>query len=308
MKKVSLPPRLAAGDAVALIAPGGAVAPERIASAVGLLESRGLRVRCHRDLTVGHRYMAGDDPTRAAELRWALSDPEVRAVFLVRGGYGSQRILDAAAPEHLGQPRAVVGFSDNTALLDHLRTRAGWCVVHGPHPVAESAAEFDAVLGCLGLFGEPARTALRELVLLSAGEWEVLTAEVGGGCLSLLTASLGTPRAFRAAGRIVLVEDVAEPVYRLDRMLHQLRSSGALDDAAAVVFGRPGTFLPPNHSPAERADLDHLLVEFASACPFPVLAGAACGHCSPNLPVPLGPLALLDPQGGTLAFVEDAVR
>ena len=308
MNPPRFPPRLAPGDTVALIAPGGAVDADRVAGAVTLLESRGLRVLLHRDLTARHRYLAGDDAARRAELRWALSDPELRAVFAARGGYGSQRILGAAAPEGLGEPRAVVGFSDNTALLDYLRSRAGWCVVHGPHPRTEPAGEFDAVLGCLGLFGEPARTILRGLEVLGAGAGESVTAEVGGGCLSLLVASLGTPYAFHAAGRIVVVEDVAEPVYRLDRMLHQLRAAGALDGAAALVFGRPTAFLPLDHTAEDRTVLDQLLREFAADCPFPVLAGAPCGHGTPNLPLPFGPRALLDPERGTLGFIEDAVR
>ncbi|HSH71037.1 MAG TPA: LD-carboxypeptidase, partial [Deferrisomatales bacterium] len=287
---------------------GGAVDGERVADAVALLESRGLRVLCHRDLTARHRYLAGDDATRREELGWALSAPEVRAVFLARGGYGSQRILDAVTPEQLGEPRAVVGFSDNTALLDHLRLRAGWCVVHGPHPRRLPAGEFDAVLGCLGLFGEPARTVLRDLERLNPGPWEARTAEVGGGCLSLLAASQGTPYAFRAAGRIVFIEDVSEPAYRIDRMLLQLRTSRALDGAAALVFGRPAEFLPPDQGAEDRTALDQLLREFAEDCPFPVLAGAPCGHCTPNLPLPFGPRSLLDPARGTLAFVEDAVR
>lgn len=308
MNPVQFPARLFPGDAVALIAPSGAVDPARAGGAVALLESRGLRVVHCRDLTARRRYLAGDDAARRAELAWALADPELRAVFFARGGYGSQRILDAVTAQGAGSPRAVVGFSDNTALLDVVRRRLGWCVVHGPHPQAEAPGEFDAVLGTLGLFGEPARTVLRGLEILHPGAGEGVVAEVGGGCLSLLAASQGTPYAFRAEGRVVLVEDVAEPVYRLDRLLHQLRTAGALDGAAGLVFGRPECFLPLAATPQERADLDELLREFAAGCAFPVLAGAPCGHCTPHLPVPFGPRALLDTGRGTLAFIEDAVE
>jgi len=300
---VSFPPRLAPGDAVALIAPGGAVAPDRVAGAVRLLESRGLRVRARDDIGEVCRTLAGDDRRRCAELLWALQDPDLRAVVLARGGYGTQRLLSSIHPEDLGAPRAVVGFSDNTALLEHLRG-CGWAVLHGPHPRADHPDELDSVLGCLGFWGEPARPAAFGLRVWGRGTGERVLAEVGGGCLSLLASSQGTPHAFRAQGRIVFLEDVNEPVYRLDRMLHQLRSSGALEDAAAVVFGKPETFLAAGEDPAH---LEHLLAEFAAGVPFPVLSGVSSGHGSPNLPLPFGPRALLDPEKGTLAFLEGLV-
>lgn len=297
------PPRLAPGDTVALAAPGGAVDPERVRGAAALLESRGLRVRLRKDLTASHRYLAGDDRRRLEELRRALGDPEVRAVFLVRGGYGTQRLLACLRAEDLGHPRAVVGFSDNTALLDHLR-RAGWAVLHGPHPRGDHPGELDAVLGCLGYYGEPARPAFLGLRLWSSGTRDRVVAEVGGGCLSLLASSAGTPWSFHATGRIVFLEDVNEPVYRLDRMLHQLRASGGLDDAAAVVFGKPETFLAPGQDPAH---LEDLLAEFAASLPCAVLSGVSAGHGTPNLPLPFGPRALLDPERGSLAFIEGVV-
>jgi muramoyltetrapeptide carboxypeptidase len=279
------------------------VDPERIRAAVALLESRGLRVRLRGDLTSSLRYLAGDDVRRLEELRWALGDRELRAVFLARGGYGTQRLLGSLGAEDLGEPRAVVGFSDNTALLDHLR-RAGWAALHGPHPRGDHPGELDAVLGCLGYYGEPARPAFLGLRVWNPGARDRVVAEVGGGCLSLLASAAGTPWAFRAAGRIVFLEDVNEPVYRLDRMLLQLRASGALDDAAAVVFGKPETFLAPGEDPAH---LEDLLAEFAASASLPVLSGVTAGHGTPNLPLPFGPRALLDPERGSLAFIEGLV-
>ncbi|MBE0617598.1 MAG: LD-carboxypeptidase, partial [Proteobacteria bacterium] len=130
---------------MALAVPGGAVSADRVDGAVRLLESRGLLVRVRPDITSACRYLAGDDRRRREELLWALRDPEIRAVFLARGGYGTQRVLNSIASEDLGTPRAVVGFSDNTALLEHLRQR-GWAVLHGPHPRADHPDELDSVL------------------------------------------------------------------------------------------------------------------------------------------------------------------
>ncbi len=303
LAEARFPPPLAPGDEVALVAPACAVEPAAVDQAVGLLEARGLVVRARDDLTARHRSLAGPDGRRAGELLDALRDPAIRAVFCVRGGYGSQRLLAALPPDPVVPPKPVVGFSDNTALLVHLRDRWGWAVVHGAHP--EDPAGLDAALGVLGLFGAPARTLGRDLRWWNPGRGGRVTAEVAGGCLSLLAALAGTPHAFRARGRIVFVEEVAEPVYRIDRMLHQLGASGALDGAAAVVFGRLGSFLPAG---ADVGPLEHLVAEFARGAPFPVLSGLPAGHTDPNLPVPFGPRAVLDPGAGTLAFAEDAVR
>ncbi len=298
-----LPPRLCPGDLVALVAPAGAVAADRVQGAVALLEARGLRVAVRADVGARHRYLAGPDERRGAELADALAHPEVRAVFLARGGFGTQRLL-ARGLGTPGSPRAVVGFSDNTALLNHLRQHLGWGCLHGPHPRADQPDELDAVLGSLGYWGEPARSAFGGLRLWNPGPWERVVAEVAGGCLSLLASSAGTPYAFRALGRIVFLEDVGEPAYRLDRMLHHLGASGALEGARGVVFGRLASFLAPGE---EEAVLEHLVGEFAAAAPFPVLSGASAGHVAPNLPLPFGPRALLDPGAGRLAFLEGLV-
>ncbi len=299
---VSFPPRLRPGDRVALIAPGGAVDPLRVEGAVRLMESRGLRVAVRDDVTDTCRYLAGEDARRCGELLWALADPEIRAVFLARGGYGSQRLLAAVGGGQLGAPRAVVGFSDNTALLEHLR-RHGWAALHGPHPQASRPDEFDSVLGCLGYYGEPARSAFLGLRRWGGGGERVL-AEVAGGCLSLLASSAGTPWAFRAEGRIVFLEDVGEAAYRIDRMLHQFRASGGLDGAAAVVFGKVEAFGPEGE---DRGLLEALIAEFAASVPCPVLSGVSAGHVTPNLPLPFGPRALLDPERGSLTFLEGLV-
>jgi len=303
MQAAAKPSRLAPGDAVALVAPGGAVERDRVDGAVRLLESRGLHVRVRPDITASCRYLAGDDRRRREELLDALRNPEIRAVFLARGGYGTQRLLTSIASEDLGTPRAVVGFSDNTALLEHLRQR-GWAVLHGPHPRADHPDELDSVLGCLGFWGEPARPGAFGLRVWGEGAGDRVIAEVGGGCLALLASSAGTPHTFRARGRIVFLEDVNEPVYRLDRMLLQLRASGGLEDAAAVVFGNPETFLSPGE---DMATLEALLAEFAQGLRVPVLSGLAAGHGSPNLPIPFGPRALLDPERGSLAYLEPLV-
>ena len=295
------------GDLVALVAPAGPVSPERARGAVEVLENRGLRVHAREDLSSRHRYLAGPDGRRIDELLAALLDPAVKAVFLARGGYGGQRLLGSLGVLQFAPPKPVIGFSDNTALLHFLRHRFGWPSLHGPHPQRERPEELDAVLRCLGHRGPPERPAFQGLRRLNEGFGETVEGEVAGGCLSLVSSSIGTPYQFSFRGRIVFLEDTGEPAYRLDRMLHQLCASGVLDGALAVLFGQPESFVPPGAG-LEAEYLEGLLNEFASDAPFPVLCGLPCGHTQPNRPLPLGPRARLEPEEGTLEFLEGLVE
>lgn len=301
-----IPPALRAGDLVALVAPAGPLAPERAEGAAALLRDRGFRVAVRNDVTARHRYLAGLDERRAEELLAALLDSDVKAVFLGRGGYGTQRLLARLGPVEKAEPKPVVGFSDNTALVNYLRQAFGWVTLHGPHPQAEKSGELDEVLACLGSRGEPAKPAFGGLRLLGPPRRGALEAEVAGGCLSLLSSSIGTPYAVDARGRILFLEDTGEPAYRIDRMLHQLWASGALEEVKAVVFGTATSFGPRGYGEDVR-HIEELLLDFAASMPVPVLEGLTCGHTDPNLPLPLGPLARLEPERGEVSFLEAAV-
>lgn len=300
------PPPLRPGDRVALVAPAGPLAPDRARGAVEMLRARGFAVGVREDLTDCHRYLAGPDCRRSEELLGALLDPEVRAVFLGRGGYGTQRLLAGLGLVAGAEAKPVVGFSDNTALLNHLRQAFGWVVVHGPHPQADRPEALDAVLACLGAGGSPRLPAFDGLRLLGPRRRGALEAEVAGGCLSLVASSVGTPYAVDGRGRILFLEDTGEPAYRIDRMLHQLQASGTLDGVEAIVFGVARSFVPEGQD-REAAHLEDLLRDFAAAVAFPVLEGLPCGHTEPNHPLPLGPRSRLEPERGELIFLEPAV-
>jgi muramoyltetrapeptide carboxypeptidase len=297
------PGRLRRGDRVALAAPAGPVDRERLAGAAALLESRGFEVLLREDAHARERYFAGSDARRLDELAGALADPSIAAVFLARGGYGGQRILSALEPSRDLAPKPVVGFSDNTALLARLHLGFGWCVLHGPHPQAEKADELDEVLACLGFPGEPLLPRYGNLRVWREGG--AVTGPVGGGCLSLLSTSVGTSYGWAAEGRIFFIEDVGEAPYRLDRMLHHLSAAGALDGAAAVVFGDLAAFAPAG---TDIADVEAVIEDFAARMNCPVVSGLPCGHTTPNRPLPFGPAARLDSARGELVFLEAMVR
>ncbi|MGA8994403.1 MAG: DUF4031 domain-containing protein, partial [Nocardioidaceae bacterium] len=236
------PPRLHRGDTVAVVAPSGPVRADRLEAGLAVLRSWGLQVVVGDHVTAGRPhlgYLAADDRARATDLERAWCDPRVAAVFCARGGYGVQRILDLLDWEALAAagPSVLVGFSDVTALHQGFASRLGVVTVHGP------------VVTSLGSGDQASRDHLRALLLeprpgLSLTPDPVRTVVGGsaegvllGGNLSLLAAGVGTSADRHAAGAVVVLEDVGEEAYRLDRLLTQLLRSGWLDGVRGVAVG-----------------------------------------------------------------------
>lgn len=287
------------------MAPAGPVSETRIRTA----ERRARALGLHPVLGAAARrrsgYLAGDDEARAADLQEALDDESVAAVWALRGGYGVLRLLPLLDFDRLRRrPKAFIGFSDNTAL--HLAlSRAGLVSFHAPHagfgrfpPTA--ADTFRRVL-----MGTEAAGRLRPSesdpppCTLVPGEAE---GRLAGGNLSLLAAACGTPWALAAEGRIVIIEDVDEALYRVDRMLVQLRLSGALRGAAALAFGR---FTRLRGEAPDRS-LACVLRECAEQLGVPAVYELSFGHVADNWTLPLGVQARLHADG-SLEILEAAV-
>ncbi|MEU7697826.1 LD-carboxypeptidase [Streptomyces sp. NPDC039028] len=288
---------------MAVVAPAGPVDATGTSAARSLLEGWGLTVRSTpRLLADRFGYLAGSDEERLEELTEAWLDPEVRAVVCARGGYGTQRIADRLDYRHLAAagPKFLVGSSDITCLHQAWGDRLGLVTLHGPMPACralhddrETARHFHAAL-----FGPPDDTlSLAGPVLVPGRAKGPLT----GGNLTMLASSVGTSTAPDTEGRILLLEDVGEDPYRLDRALTQLRRAGALHRTAGVVLGDFSACGPPEQ-------VEHVLRDRLSDLGVPVAAGLAAGHGPRQLTVPLGADAVLDtaqhritllPQKGT---------
>lgn len=293
------PPVLRAGDAVALVSPAGPVAAARVEAAVRELSSWGLRPKVYPHALDAEHFLAGSDANRAADLNDALSDPDIRAVLCTRGGYGVQRILehvDYAAVRR--DPKLVAGFSDITALHAALWANAGLVTVHGP-----VAAQLERG----GLFASTLRQALMStetLVLEADPDEPTFSVRTGGvahgtllgGNLSILSTCVGTPFMPDLNGAILLIEDVGELAYRVDRLLTHLGNCGLLRCLAGVAIGQfsePGHGNNPVRPPA-------VLTERLGHLGIPVLGGLSIGHGDRNLAVALGSRATLDADAGTL--------
>lgn len=303
------PAPLRPGDLIALVGPSGPAPRERLETGIAYLEGRGYRVRPATHLHARHHYLAGRDEQRAADLRAALADPEVRAVVCARGGYGTGRIVDrldygAVAAD----PKIVLGFSDTTGLHLALQARTGLVVFTGGLLSMDLGGERDP-------FTEEwwwrALTTAGPLGSLPLGdEFRVLrpgraAGPLRGGCLSLLCSLLGTPYVPDLRGAILLLEDVDEYPYRLDRMLNQLRLAGVLESIGGLVLGQfKDCFTPEEMS--RSPDLEEMVMELTAGLDLPVVAGLPYGHFPARLVLPLGVRAVLDTALPELSLVEAA--
>lgn len=316
-KPLVRPPRLAAGCRVALVAPSGPllerddlIRAEELCRALDYEPVLGRHAACRRG------YLAGSDAERLADLNWALGDSDIDAVWCIRGGYGLTRILHQVDLTALARrPKAVIGFSDVTALLAAITAATGLVTFHGPTARASMPAfsrrHFGQVLavaapaGRLGRLPPPPDVLVPRsdrIVTLVGGQAE---GPLIGGNLSLLQCVLGTPYLPSLDGAILFLEDVGEDLYRVDRMLAHLRLAGALDRLAGVVVGR---FTEMKRTAADGAlGLDEVLLDFFGPLGIPVAAGFPIGHIDRQWTLPLGVRARLDATAGEVELLDAAV-
>lgn len=295
------------GDLVAVVSPSGPARPDRVASGISLLRSWGLRPVPAPHAFDEHGYLAGTDADRIADLNQAFADPQVRAVVVTRGGYGAQRIvdrLDLAPLQH--DPKPVVGFSDLTALHLALWRRLRLASLYGPgaawhtERTGEVSAQslHDALMGVEPIVvkqDSAAPTAPASRLGGTSGLPVNVTGRLLGGNLCLLAATLGTADFPDLTGAILLLEEVAEPPYKVDRMLTQLRRARALDGLAGVAIGQ---FV--RCADERTTDIADVLGERLGELGVPVLGGLPIGHGNSQITVPLGVPAALDVLAGTL--------
>jgi len=307
MDPVSLarPRALRPGDRVAVLCVSSPVDPGALAAGLDALRFAGLDPVTYpsaHDPGTMRPYLAGDDAMRAGDLRSALTDPGIAGILFARGGSGAQRTLEALDWDGLGPesgmpPKVLAGYSDVTAVLEAVAVRLGWASVFGPMvAIREGAAHYS--------FGSLLRTLMRpeqatlieypRAVTLTPGTARGVTT---GGTLCLLASSLATGTSRPARGGILLLEEVNEEDYRIDRMLTQLRRSGYLDGVAGIVAG---TFT--DCGPAEL--IQDILAERLGPLRVPMIAWANVGHGGQFQAFPYGIAAELDASTATLRLLD----
>ncbi len=300
------PPRaLRPGARVALVSPAGPVDAERLEAARRDCDRLDVEPVVFPSAGARHRYLAGTDAQRLADLQAAFDDSSIDAVWAVRGGYGTLRILDRVSlARQLRDPIPFVGFSDNTS-IHALHAGIGVISFHGPHPGGDLPEESLASLRRVLFSAEPAgalepRPEDPPPRTLVPGRVE---APLVGGNLAILASLCGSRHLPDARGRIVFLEDVGEPAYRVDRLLLQLVRSGFTTGIAGLAFGR---FTDPADD-AEHPVID-VLREVAERLGVPAVAELPFGHVEHNVTLPVGGLARLDADAATLTLTRAAVR
>lgn len=295
------PPRLRPGDVIGVVSPAGPVEGDALELGVKLLREMGFEVRLGAHALDRTGYLAGDDDSRLADLHAMFEDPDVRAIFCARGGYGSLRLLERIRYDVLREnPKILAGYSDLTALLLAVYGRAGLICFHAPM-VREFAAGNEANLPfLLGVLtgGTGPEIRLTEAVALAPGEAE---GPLLGGNLSLLCHLVGTRYLPDLSGAILFIEERGEPPYRIDRMLTHLGLSGTIDRIAGLLGGEF-----PECGPMD--EIGGLVRDLAARLGVPAVLGLPVGHGPKNLTLPVGIRARLNTAELGLTFLEPAVR
>ena len=285
------PPLLSEGARVALVAPAGPLRDETdLHQARDNVRSFGWEPIVGAHVLMRTGYFAGDDTQRAADLNRALADDSIDAVWCLRGGYGTMRILDALDFEAIARrPKPVIGYSDITALHCALAARADVVSYHGPTARSALSAFSRDSFACALVYGGDSCGDAPDARVLRGG---VAHGVLAGGNLALLSALVGTPYAPRLGNAILVLEDIDEAVYRVDRMLRQLLLAGLLDDVQAIVFGACTNCPETSDDGARR--LDDVIFEVAEALDVPAMSGVPVGHIANQWTLPLGAPATLD--------------
>lgn len=283
------PQKLQPGDAVSLIAPGSAIPATKIEEAVLTCQKLGLRPLVGPNARAEKGYLAGTDNQRLQDLHDSFSDPEIKAIWCLRGGYGCSRLLPLINYSLVrNQPKVLIGYSDITALHHAFNTQCNLVTFHGPVASSEPAdysiehlREMVMISGTPTLESTPEATDQMYVIREGAARG-VLT----GGNLSLLAAMAGTSYLDSFSNKIVCIEDIGEKPYRIDRMLTQLFQSTDLNKAAGIVLGQFNDCEPDpgDKSLTLRETLELLFDKFDG----PVFYGFSLGHIDEQCTIPFG--------------------
>ncbi|MFZ5816048.1 MAG: S66 peptidase family protein [Bacillota bacterium] len=303
------------GGLIGIVAPSSPVDPAALAEGIARLQAFGYRVLVGEHVLDQKGHLAGEDAARAADFNRIWANPEVEAVLCARGGYGAMRMLEQIDWELVRRhPKFFCGFSDVTALHLAMAKEADLVTFHGPMVAAFGEALVYNAEGLLRAMQE--REPLGEIawpapidgqpprpVTLRPG---VAEGRLMGGNLSLLVSLIGTRWEPDLDGSILLLEEVDEPPYRVDRMLTQLRLAGKLQGVRGVLFGdSPSCLTRSDGRPSHH--LHEVLGELLGDLSVPLLYGFPCGHTAYRATLPLGVRVRLDAAAGSLTILEPAL-
>ncbi len=303
-----IPDALKTGDKIAFVAPAGIIFDENdFVRMQRVMELKGFRVVFAENVKKRWGYFSGNDSERAAGVNRMFADSDVKAVIAVRGGWGCSRILDFIDFDLIQKnPKIYCGFSDNTALQMAIYKKTGLVTYHGPNG-SSNWTEFtrrhftDVLKNGKKVFMEiPAPDALKARTITSGK----VSGKLLGGNLTIVTSMLGTPYMPDMSGAILFVEDIGEQVYRIDRMLTQLKLAGILESINGFVFGQCYD-CEPGSGPSFQ--LDEILDQHLKPLEIPAFSGTMISHLDNIFTVPQGIEAEIDADAKIIQLLEPGV-
>ena len=282
---MKLPPKLQPGDTVGVIAPSGSFERARLAPGLAYLRAKGFDVREGASLYAQDRYLAGTDRARADDVNAMFADGDVKGIFVARGGYGAARILELLDWASIAQnPKVLVGLSDTTALQLAIFARTGLVTFSGWLLCSDVTAKGVDEETEQVLWAAVCSHRFEGVGLMPLRGGEVSGALVGG-CLSLVVSLVGTRFLPVLDGAVLVLEDVNEPPYRVDRMLNQLAMAGVFDRVSGVVFGE---FVACEPERETEGRLENVVDDFVTRVSCPVYCGLPYGHGKARRVLPIG--------------------
>jgi muramoyltetrapeptide carboxypeptidase len=306
MQKVNA---LKPGGTIGIVAPASSVKEESLLNGSAELQRLGFHVCYSESVLARHYYFAGLHEERAAEVTQMFEDPRIDAIFCARGGYGCHHLLTRLNPGRINaNPKIFIGYSDITVLLQFLENACQMTCFHGPMvarelALGESFYVKESLLECLTRVSPGQRITSSGLETIQPG---IARGRLTGGCLSLLTATLGTAFEIQTAGKILFLEDVNAAPYQVDRMLMHLKLAGKLEKVQGIVFGE---MLNCVLSSEQEYGLQEIIFDVLKDFRFPVLYGLPSGHTSTAaLTLPFGVPVVLNASEQYLELEEAAVQ
>ncbi|MEY4011545.1 MAG: hypothetical protein RIT22_669 [Bacteroidota bacterium] len=278
------PPYLQKGDTVAILATARKHIVKSMQPTIDLLESWGLHVVLGKSIGLEENQLAGTDAQRAADLQEQLDNPNIKAIWCARGGYGTVRVVDLIDfTQFKKHPKWLVGFSDVTVLHNHLNTM-GYKSIHGIMPISLAKATPEAIESLrLSLFGQPLQYAIDSHPMNRLGK---ASGELVGGNLSILYSLLGSPSAIDCKDKILYIEDLDEYLYHIDRMMMNLKRNGCLESLKGIIVGSM-TDMKDNDIPWGKNALE-IVQDVTKKYDIPMIFNFPAGHIHDNRALILG--------------------
>ena len=281
------PPPIKPGDKIRIVSPAGKVAEKYVLPAVEWLTQQGYKVELGKHVFAGHFQFAGTDAERLEDLQAALDDPETAAIICSRGGYGTVRIIDKLDCRNFKKhPKWLVGFSDIT-ILHICINNLGVATIHGAMPryfFNDNNLPTENLETLMQLLtGQPVQYKIKSQDFNRKGKTK---GELVGGNLSIISSLHGTKYELDTRGKILFLEDIDEFLYHTDRMIHQLKLSGKLDQLVGLVIG-DFTDMKDNESPFGKT-VHEIIAEAVAEFDYPICFGFPAGHDKKNLALAFG--------------------